>query len=1009
MVDKREILFFAVLFSIFISLNFVSAHLNTIIPTPNYINRTANTLINFNITNTGNTNITQVLILLPQGATFYAGSNGTTNETALFSNTTLGGFVYLNWTNTTSAGFQGNNSFWFNVSLTTAGDNIFTVTTNSTTKITNNSAVSVTVNFAFSGYVRNETGGLQNLTNVTMYQFVMGQNGPPTERAVASVIANGTFNFTSINSSAQQFILKMIFYNSSGIATKVGSVLPAFPAMMYYPQSADFDMSLDNSTFYLVTAATLRLNATNSSTGQKFGYEVIDQKVGFPVVSNVKGGVSTIDVIVPTGKAYTVMFLREFSQFQMSPNCNTAFMNDSDCPAPPRSNSTLPTLTEGKIVQVIQDLSVTNIRLIGCIRIAQGHNSTSLISYNITNLVPKLQPWAGFIPPVKADKGDINLTLDINYSFAAHPECNRTLSEKGIAWYNISLMGGVSYMIEVYAKNDSGEGNAGGLYLIGLQNISTNGTGIQYQNITLYNPAGQYWSGGLGAVNTSTMRINVQNASGAAITNSLHMEAIMKNTEAGIGTVHYIIESTANGTFYLPILNNSNWVKVSVFANDAPPMQKILNLSAKENNISLISVEFDQTGDKGFRKMNASGDLAKVDVNAMPIQMRFLRAGTEQVITSMTGKDFNPMKALVAGNIDLEIKITTTNVTMKFRNFDMFSAKQPPMFAVMDNNTLGGSTGNWQFGNFVPKEVYDNVTLTIPYSSDVNDSWTYNMKIPVLYQERQDKAQQLEVAWNVSAGYSTANLTDEFIAYNDSRYRSYMTSTGVDCDKTNNTDSVCYINLSAKTITMEIPHFSAVGPSVTGTAPASSTSTTTTSTGGGSVSSGWIRTYIEDKKDLSVLGSVNIGLGSKERVRLLVGNETHYVGVVGLTTTTATINVSSTKAQQAALKAGEEAKFDITDDDYYDILVKLNKITGLKANFTISSINEKVSGVTTTGTGENVAANATAPATNVPITSPGEKSNVGTIIFIVILIILIVGAIIWFVMRNKRLKYYGLR
>jgi len=505
------------------------------------------------------------------------------------------------------------------------------------------------------------------------------------------------------------------------------------------------------------------------------------------------------------------------------------------------------------------------------------------------------------------------------------------------------------------------------------------------------------------------MRINVQNASGAAITNSLHMEAIMKNTEAGIGTVHYIIESTANGTFYLPILNNSNWVKVSVFANDAPPMQKILNLSAKENNISLISVEFDQTGDKGFRKMNASGDLAKVDVNAMPIQMRFLRAGTEQVITSMTGKDFNPMKALVAGNIDLEIKITTTNVTMKFRNFDMFSAKQPPMFAVMDNNTLGGSTGNWQFGNFVPKEVYDNVTLTIPYSSDVNDSWTYNMKIPVLYQERQDKAQQLEVAWNVSAGYSTANLTDEFIAYNDSRYRSYMTSTGVDCDKTNNTDSVCYINLSAKTITMEIPHFSAVGPSVTGTAPASSTSTTTTSTGGGSVSSGWIRTYIEDKKDLSVLGSVNIGLGSKERVRLLVGNETHYVGVVGLTTTTATINVSSTKAQQAALKAGEEAKFDITDDDYYDILVKLNKITGLKANFTISSINEKVSGVTTTGTGENVAANATAPATNVPITSPGEKSNVGTIIFIVILIILIVGAIIWFVMRNKRLKYYGLR
>lgn len=1001
MADKGEILFFAVLFGIFISLNFASAHLNTITPTPNYINRTVNTLINFNITNTGNTNITQVLILLPQGATFYAGSNGTTNETALFSNTTLGGFVYLNWTNTTSNGFVGNNSFWFNVSLTTAGDKIFTVTTNSTTKITNNSAVSVTVNFAFSGYVRNETGGLQNSTNVTIYQFVMGQNGPPTERAVASVIANGTFNFTSINGSAQQFILKMIYYNSSGAAMKVGSVLPAFPAMMYYPQSADFDMSLDNSTFYLVTAATLRLNATNSSTGQKFGYEVIDQKVGFPVVSNVKGGVSTIDVIVPTGKPYTVMFLREPSQFQMGTSCNTAFMNDSDCPAPPKSNSTLPTLTEGKIVQVIQDLSVTNIRLIGCIRVAQGHNLTSLVSYNITNLVPKLQPWAGFIPPVKADTGDINLTKDVNYSFVAHPECNRTSSENGIAWYNISLMGSVSYMIELYAKNDSGEGNAGGLYLIGLQNISTNGTGIQYQNITLYKPAGQYWSGGLGAVNTSTMKINVQNASGAAITNSLHMEAIMKNTEAGIGTVHYIIESTTNGTFYLPILNNSNWVKVSVFANDAPPMQKVLNLSAKENNISLISIEFDQSGDKGFRKMNASGDLAKVDANAMPIQMRFLRAGTEQVITSMTGKDFNPMKALVAGNIDLEIKITTTNVTMKFRNFDMFSAKQPPMFAVMDNNTLGGSTGNWQFGNFVPKEVYDNVTLTIPYSSNVNDSWTYNMKIPVLYQERQDKAQQLEIAWNVSAGYSTANLTDDFIAYNDSRYRNYLTSTGVDCDKTNNTNSVCYINLSAKTIIMEIPHFSAVGPSVTGTAPASSTSTTSSSTGGGSGVSAWLKTYIEDKKELSV---VNIGLGSKERVRLLVKNETHYVGVAGLTTTTATINVSS-KTQQAILKAGEEAKFDVTEDNYYDLLVKLNKITGTKANFTISSINEKIAAAPTAS--NPIPSSSVSPnSTDILAPSPEEKSNIGTVIIIIILIILIVGAIIWFVMQKKKKRLY---
>ncbi len=82
---------------------------------------------------------------------------------------------------------------------------------------------------------------------------------------------------------------------------------------------------------------------------------------------------------------------------------------------------------------------------------------------------------------------------------------------------------------------------------------------------------------------------------------------------------------------------------------------------------------------------------------------------------------------------------------------------------------------------------------------------------------------------------------------------------------------------------------------------------------------------------------------AKSRVRVIIESTYHYVGVISLTDTTATINVSSTP-QQATLSIGDLRKFEVTNDSYYDLSVALNSMNATtdKANITIKSISEEV-------------------------------------------------------------------
>lgn len=76
-----------------------------------------------------------------------------------------------------------------------------------------------------------------------------------------------------------------------------------------------------------------------------------------------------------------------------------------------------------------------------------------------------------------------------------------------------------------------------------------------------------------------------------------------------------------------------------------------------------------------------------------------------------------------------------------------------------------------------------------------------------------------------------------------------------------------------------------------------------------------------------------------------LGTVHHTLMVTSIRDNKATIRVSS-EPQYATLAAGEQNKFDLNNDSTYDLLVKVNSITGNKADVTVKSISESVAGTT---------------------------------------------------------------
>ena len=594
--------------------------------------------------------------------------------------------------------------------------------------------------------------------------------------------------------------------------------------------------NINGSIFYLQSAATINISARGNTTpgamDVKFGYEVIDQAVGFPIESNVRNAVWNKEVTVPIGRSYTVIAMRDPVSFLPNyPFCMSApgSMNDSACPAPPSSSQVLSaSLMQGGYVNTLINLSYTMQYLSGCINFS---GNTSKI--NITNVIMRLTPWEGFVPPIDAKISAFNIS---NGSTGYAENIVYGDQQKCVgydAYYNMSLMGssgtGTGYLIEFYGKNAPDvAGNPGSaVNLAAFQNLSMTESS-KFMNITLKPLAGAYQVISGSEVNTSKMKIVVQNSSRVPITTSMHVEVKVKHPV--FGTMHYIVEDISEGIAYLPILANSTWAKVSVYPNEAPPVEKTLNLALAENNITV------QVGEFTFRKPLPNGSLQFVNVSnkandaSTGVNMSFYRNGvgcntpnppSSCLLTQMDANDFNPMLVMMAGKVNLELKMTGSGTTLYFVNFDLLAAK-PPTNSIMSNNASSASANaqTWEAGSFVP-HVYDYAYVVMPYSETVgaanyiNESYTsFNMSLPYLKDENWGKV------WDNSNSTGTPeNLPDEYADFNVGSYAVLVTDAGVLCSTTNTTD-ICYWDKTNNWFVLKVPHFSGVGSSITGTAPA---------------------------------------------------------------------------------------------------------------------------------------------------------------------------------------------
>lgn len=888
--------------------------------------------------------------------------------------------------------------------------------------------LSLSVNaFSFTGWVKNTTFNNISGANISIYEFVMGQSGPPTQRIIKSVTTttSGQFNLSNIMSNASQgqgstiYKISATLNNSDGDIIEIGPTLPPLP-------SPPFRFSMRDGTFYLQNATTIRLYAYNNlsykndsgapattpnSTQLKFGYEVMDQALGFPIESSIQSGVYTVNVSVPSGRNYTIMFVRDPYSFRISDVCGgPGFMNLTDCPAPPLSvsvtseniyngaNSTDINSTRYLII-VNKSLAFTQANLSGCLNVVG--NATAV---NITDVLARMVPWEGFVPPIKAEVSDFNKS-DTNYFSAGANGMGCTLGT-----YNTSLMGasaGLLWMVEAYAGTTENRtvGNATSEeQFVSLQNVTMNTT-TQIRNITLVKAVGAYVTGG--DVNSSKIEIAILDSNGTAPQDA-HIELFLRSPV--FGTINYMIESLTNGKFNFTFPNNTQEAEVRVYTNQfAPKEQKVKLYSTDVAGINRTNVTI-----FAFRPMMVldNGSISDSKMGSNRLTMRFMKYSAACNVYTPADSckvgddksaDFDPLGAMMAGKINLWMK-TKTNITLYFINVDMMASGPPD--AMMNDNASSATASStsaeqvWKFGSAAP-DVYDKVMIGIPYNASIDENMSYVINISSLFDN------DWNTAWNMTTN-TTAQLPADYADFNTTWF-----TTGMTCSNTSAASVIsgsCFMNITnnslegnAGTFWLTIPHFSSTSNKITGSAAAATTTTTTSSSSGGGGGGTAAATY--SLGTLTAVATKEIAVG--DVISFSIENASHTVKLLGITATSASVQIKSVTITKL-LQVGKPAELiDLDADGVNELSISLDSVnlTTSKVTLTITPLVGAAPPVTPAeNVTETPAATPEQPPAAAPAAGTPEAKKAGSMWLWIGILSVVVVAIIVVILVGKLKK-----
>ncbi len=648
--------------------------------------------------------------------------------------------------------------------------------------------------FYFRGNTSNETNVALNNTNVSIEVYSMGgQQGPSLQTTFYnSSDATGFFNVSVTGQySGQQYMYKPVLKHylnnaTTGTLDYIGQSLPQFPQQMI----AFLTMApASPMNFYLRKGGTINFNATNRTGGtnanQNFTYMIKDTRLGYPITENFNVEQGNVTVHVPRERNYSIMIFPNrslpiyYNLNNFSDYANTSYT-----------------------VNITFDTGVAFKWVSGNATLSDGSanfENLNVIAYLMEpgDMLAKKHPMPENMAAWQQGGGWPNTFTNTT------------------GFFNITLPGsaqgtGVNLMLFATAKYNSTA------YYGSFRNITIN---YSQDNVTNFNFSLAPLLGNVGNItldrstggrtNVTTRLLPFQLINGTDGTNitqkfaHVEMEVNYSTACTNCSSFKWMLDADQadNGSFSVPALN-ANIRKINVFMQDFAPIKTSKNttqLAPSPVNITLAS--FNNTKPDGTQ---LSGIFMDMLLSKPECDVPNPASGCSLMPDPTTGQnmtEFNPFKVVLGGGkISLRIKQTSTRITVHYKNVDMLASGPPD--ALFDESASGSAIEQaWKFGSKGP-EIYDEVLIGVPISSSLSVS---SVKLGKLYDENWN------AIWDLSAGNTSADRPSDYSEFPDAWFTNGQTPS------TTNPSSSVYIDSTNGTLWLRIPHFSGVGPTISGT------------------------------------------------------------------------------------------------------------------------------------------------------------------------------------------------
>ncbi|NJD78008.1 MAG: PGF-pre-PGF domain-containing protein [Candidatus Methanoperedens sp.] len=644
--------------------------------------------------------------------------------------------------------------------------------------------------FNLEGNTYNITKSPLNNTIAIVEEYSFGQMGPALLGSYTNTSNEaGYFNVSGIpdNESSNFKIILRHFNATTGNLDYIGQSLPMFP----YFETAQLAMG-QPVDFFLKQGGTVNLTATNGSYSQNFSYMVKDTKLGYPIVENFATEVSNATIYLPADRNYSIMIYPNRS-FPVSFDLRSSLLNSSS----------------NYVANVSFNTSNT-------LRKVSGYANLSNGSANFGNLTV----IAYLMEPGNMIFQDYPLPYNMSQWCQYGPSpCEGDVYNATTGYYNITLPGAaMTANILLFAT-----ANISGEYYGIFRNVSLGYseepvTNFNFTlqpllgsetNINITNAGGGGGGPSTVSITTKKLAFVLKNSTGANINNA-HVEVEVNYSAYNGSAFNWMadVSATSSGQFKIPAINASI-NKINIYTQGSAPLKTsktAAQLATSPVRINLSSFNpgdlKNETNFTSYIVMDMLKSIPACDVpNPLPSCSLF-PSGQQ-----MNMSQFSPLKVVVGGGkISMRMTLPSNGITVHYKNVDMLASGPPDaLFDSSGNESQNGSSLEkaWRFGSMGP-EIYDEVLIGMPLGTGINPT-NVSVKLGKLFDENWN------AVWNISENNIT-QLPSDYGAFN----ATWFAPSGMPCSTSDQT-ATCYVNTTGRMIWVTIPHFSGVGPTITGT------------------------------------------------------------------------------------------------------------------------------------------------------------------------------------------------